>query len=292
MNGYRFSVRALTALVLAGMLSACERASPPAGEPAHAVAAGAQPTAVRTPQAAARPPLLEQELAYGEAKSRNLVGFLAMPADAAEPLPALIVIHEWWGLNDEIKTLTRRLAAEGYVALAVDLYGGATATTPAQAEKLMTGVFADPDAARGNLRQAYEYLEKYAFAPRIGAVGWSFGGGWSLEAAVQLPDQLDAMVSYYGPIESDAAKLRSVNVPMLGLYGALDESIPARDIIAYRALLANQLHKNAKIVIYPNAKHAFASAGGGDYNADAAAQAWTETLAFLSDNLRLKVAQP
>jgi carboxymethylenebutenolidase len=290
MNRGRFSVFALAAIVLAGMLSACERASPPV--PAPATAAAVQPRTAPTPEAPVRPALLEQELAYGEAKSRNLVGFLAMPADAAEPLPALIVIHEWWGLNDEIKTLTRRLAAEGYVALAVDLYGGATATTPAQAEKLMTEVFADPDAARGNLRQAFQYLEKYAFAPRIGAIGWSFGGGWSLEAAAMLPDQLDATVSYYGPIESNADKLRSLKTPMLGLYGALDESIPARDIIAYRALLTNELHKNAKVVIYPNAKHAFASAGGGDYNAEAAARAWTETLAFLNDNLKLKAAQP
>ena len=107
-----------------------------------------------------------------------------------------------------------------------------------------------------------------------------------------LPEQLDATVCYYGPIESNADKLRSLKTPMLGLYGALDESIPARDIIAYRALLTNELHKNAKVVIYPNAKHAFASAGGGDYNAEAAARAWTETLAFLNDNLKLKAAQP
>jgi carboxymethylenebutenolidase len=290
MNRGRSSVMALAAIVVAGALAACERSSPPA--PAPAVAAEQTRSAPTQREAPARAAVLEQQLAYGEAKSRNLVGFLAMPADAAEPLPALIVIHEWWGLNDEIKTLTRRLAAEGYVALAVDLYGGATATTPADAEKLMTGVFSDPEAARGNVRQAYEYLEKYAFAPRIGSIGWAFGGSWSLEAALLLPDRLDATVTYYGPLVTDAAKLRAIDVPILGLYGALDESIPARDVIAFRALLTNQLHKNAKILIYPNARHAFASVGGGDYNAEVAAQAWTETLAFLSQNLKLKAAQP
>lgn len=294
MNRSRSTVVVLAAIAVAFLaLAACERSSAP--PPAAAAAPSAPPAAGPAPARAAATPasvaLLEQDLAYGETKNRNLVGFLAMPADAAEPLPALIVIHEWWGLNDEIKTVTRRLASEGYVALAVDLFGGATAKTPAEAEKLMTGVFADPEAARANLRQAYDYLDKYAFAPRIGSIGWSFGGGWSLEAVLQLPDQLDAAVMYYGPLQTDVAKLQSIKVPILGLYGALDETIPESETLAFRALLTNQLHKNAKILIYPKAKHAFASAGA-DYNAEIAAQAWSETLAFLGQNLKLKPAQP
>ncbi len=92
--------------------------------------------------------MLEQELAYGEGARSNLVGYLAMPQDAAEPLPGIIVIHEWWGLNDNIKAMTRRLAGEGYVALAVDLYGGATAETPDAAQALMSALLDEPDAAR------------------------------------------------------------------------------------------------------------------------------------------------
>ncbi|HET8697923.1 MAG TPA: dienelactone hydrolase family protein [Gammaproteobacteria bacterium] len=277
--------------MIAGVGCSCQRSAPPAPAPAPAVAAAPAPAAAPTP-ANAKPskPLLEQDLAYGETKSRNLTGFLAMPADAAEPLPALIVIHDRWGLNDDVKTLTRRLASEGYIALAVDLYGGVTAATPAEAEKLMTDLYGDPESARSNLRQAYEYLEKYAFAPRIGSIGWSFGGGWSLEMAFLLPDQLDAMVSYYGPIVTDVAKLRPVAVPLLGLYGAADQTIRAQDVIAYRTLLTGQLQKNARVILYPNAKHAFASAGNPDYSAEASAQAWKETTAFLSENLKLKAA--
>ncbi len=100
-----------------------------------------------------------------------------MPRDAAEPLPGIIVIHEWWGLNDNIKAMTRRLAGEGYVVLAVDLYGGATAETPEAAQALMTALLAEPEAARRNLRQAYDYLEKYALAPRIASLGWCLGRG-------------------------------------------------------------------------------------------------------------------
>ncbi len=124
------------AALLAAACSDLAAGRPPASRPARRGRAAAAdrarpPTSLRR-RDAPKAPLLEQEVAYGEAQKRNLVGFLAMPRDAAEPLPGIIVIHEWWGLNDEIKAMTRRLAGEGYVALAVDLYGGATATTPGE----------------------------------------------------------------------------------------------------------------------------------------------------------------
>src|SRR6188508_1539073 len=169
--------------------------------------------------------LLEQTLAYGEAPRSNLVGYLAMPQDAAEPLPGIIVIHEWWGLNDDIKAVTRRLASEGYVALAVDLYGGKVAKTPEAANALMIDLYGDPDAVRRNVQQAYDYLEKYALAPRIGTIGWDLGGGWSLQTALQYPGALDAMVTYYGPILLDRDKLSPLNVPVLGFFGAQDDTI-------------------------------------------------------------------
>jgi carboxymethylenebutenolidase len=228
---------------------------------------------------------LEQELAYGEAQARNLVGFLAMPGDAIEPLPGIVVIHEWWGLNDNIKAMTRRLAGEGYIALAVDLYGGANAATPEQAQVLMAGLLADPDAARENLRQAYEYLEKYALAPRIGSIGWCLGGGWSLQTALLYPSDLDAMVMYYGQIVTDSNQLATLNVPLLGLFGALDESIPVRDVQNFRSTLTS-LGKNAEVLIFSGADHAFANPSGGNYNAVAATQAWDKTLEFLSVNLK------
>ena len=178
------------------LVAACSNSTPPPASAAPAAqpkaaeqaqdAKTASPAVVGAPKA----PLLEQEVAYGEAQKRNLVGFLAMPGDAAEPLPGIIVIHEWWGLNDNIKAMTRKLASEGYVALAVDLYGGAKADTPEKARPLMAAVVGDQDAARANLKQAYDYLDKYALAPKIGSVGWSLGGGWSLQTALMLPDHL------------------------------------------------------------------------------------------------------
>jgi len=270
---------------LCGCGSSEEPAAPVAAAPAppaehqHDVAA---PAVVATQEAQ----LLEQTLAYGEGTRSNLVGYLAMPQDAAEPLPGIIVIHEWWGLNDDIKAMTRRLAGEGYVALAVDLYGGKTAETPDAANALMNDLYGDPDAARRNLQQAYDYLEKYALAPRIATVGWDLGGGWSLQTALQYPGALDAMVMYYGPILVDRDKLAPLNVPVLGFFGALDGTIPVRDVQTFRANLM-ELGKNPEVLIVPRVGHAFASPSAPGYNEQAAEEAWTTMLAFLERNLKL-----
>ncbi len=294
MNG---KPRWLAALGLAVMIGACQQAETPA--PSTATESYVEATAaehehdapIATPIAETPPaaPVLEQELAYGEGRGSNLVGYLAMPGDAAEPLPGIILIHEWWGLNDNIKAMARRLAGEGYVALAVDLYGGVTADTPDQAQSLMTAVLEQPDAARANLRQAYEYLEKYALAPRIGSIGWCLGGAWSLETAVLYPESLDAMVMYYGQVIKAREQLATLNMPILGFFGSEDKSIPVRDVQEFRATLL-ELRKNADIRIVVGADHAFANPSGGSYDERAANEAWDETLAFFRRNLKLDVA--
>jgi carboxymethylenebutenolidase len=245
-------------------------------------------TPTPTPAATAEPrmPVLEQELAYGEGARSNLVGYLAMPQDAAEPLPGVIVIHEWWGLNDNIKAMTRRLAGEGYVALAVDLYGGATAETPEAAQALMAALLEEPEAARRNLGQAYDYLEKYALAPRVASIGWCLGGGWSLQTALLYPDTLDAMVMYYGQVLTDRERLATLSVPVLGFFGAEDESIPVAEVQQFRSTL-KELGKNAEVLIVPRVDHAFANPSGGNYDEQAANEAWDTTLKFLERHLKL-----
>lgn len=287
--------RALGLVLAAALVAACQPDEPSAPAPAGAAAAAVSATAAEhahdapdaTPAAQAPPavPVIEQELAYGEANARNLVGFLAMPSDATEPLPGLILIHEWWGLNDNIRAMTRRLAGEGYVALAVDLYGGRSASTPAEARALMTEVVAAPDEARTNLKQAYDYLAKYAFAPAVGSIGWCLGGGWSLQAALLLPQELDAMVMYYGQPVMDELQLAQLQMPLLGHFAAKDASIPVADVVAFRAAL-QRLGKQAQIIIYPNVDHAFANPSGGAYDAAAADEAWGRTVEFLARSLQ------
>lgn len=290
----RNALRAGAVLLASSALSGCGAPEEPPAPPADPVAATAaehvHDAPAPTPAALAEPAaaVLEQELAYGESAKNNLVGFLAMPEDAAEPLPGIIVIHEWWGLNDNIKAMTRRLAGEGYVALAVDLYGGVTAETPEAAQGLMSALVENPDAARNNLRQAYDYLEKYALAPRIASIGWCLGGGWSLQTALLYPDSLDAMVMYYGQIEKDRKRLATLEVPVLGFFGGEDASIPVRDVQEFRATLA-ELGKTAEVLIVPRVGHAFANPSGGNYNEQAANEAWAATLAFLERHLKLDV---
>ncbi len=263
--------------------------APPAEAIVAATAAEHQhdaPTATPAATAEPRVPVLEQELAYGEGARSNLVGYLAMPQDAAEPLPGVIVIHEWWGLTDNIKAMTRRLAGEGYVALAVDLYGGATAATPEAAQALMAALLEEPEAARRNLGQAYDYLEKYALAPRVASIGWCLGGGWSLQTALLYPNTLDAMVMYYGQVVNDRERLATLSVPVLGFFGAEDASIPVADVQAFRSTLS-ELGKNAEVLIVPRVDHAFANPSGGNYNEQAANEAWDTTLEFLERYLKL-----
>jgi carboxymethylenebutenolidase len=255
-------------------------AAPPAAERAHE----ASPPAPAA-EAATAVQLLEQQVAYGEGARSNLVGYLAMPQDAAEPLPGIIVIHEWWGLNDDIKAMTRRLATEGYVALAVDLYGGKTAATPDAAQGLVSDVYAAPDAARHNLQQAYDYLEKYAFAPRVATIGWDLGGDWSLQTALQYPGALDAAVMYYGQVISDRDRLSPLNTPVLGFFGADDKSIPVREVQEFRTKLL-ELGKKAEILIVPRVDHGFANPASATYNAQAANESWKSTLEFLEQQLK------
>jgi carboxymethylenebutenolidase len=225
------------------------------------------------------------EVQYATVDGRPVTGYLARPATADRPLPGLIVIHEWWGLNDNIRAMTRRLAGEGYAALAVDLYGGQAAADPDTAFKLMTAANERPAAAEDNLRQAYAYLAEQLRAPAVGSIGWCFGGGWSLSTALLLPDRLDAAVIYYGHLVTDPERLATLEMPILGLFGEQDQGIPLESVRAFEAALRG-LGKEAKIVVYPGADHAFANPSGRNYQPEAAEKAWLETVAFLEGALK------
>jgi carboxymethylenebutenolidase len=241
------------------------------------------------PAAAAAGPAADgvraQTLAYGRAGTRTLEGFVAWPDAAEEPRPAVILIHEWWGLNDNIREMARKFAAEGYVALAVDLYAGQSAGTPEQSRALMEQALADEHAIADNLRQAYAFATTSAQAPKVATVGWCFGGAMSLRAALLLSGQLDAAVIYYGMLVQDRERLAALDVPLLGLFAQLDTAIPPADVERFQQTL-RALGKEAEFRIYPGADHAFANPSGTRYDAGAAADAWKRTLAFLAKHLQ------
>jgi carboxymethylenebutenolidase len=221
---------------------------------------------------------------YGEVDGTPLYGYLARPAGATGALPGLIVIHEWWGLNDNIRKTAERLAGEGFVALAVDLYGGESAAVPKEAMRLMSALNQGPDRALDNLGQANRYLMEAQSAPRTGSIGWCLGGRWSLQTALLLPTELDAAVIYYGSLVTDEAQLATLEMPILGNFASDDPIIPVETVNAFTATLQS-LGKDVDVKIYPNTKHAFSNPSGLAYEPEAAQDAWNRSVGFLRTHL-------
>ena len=240
-----------------------------------------------TPVALAEPavPVVGKDVTYATIDGQPIVGYLAQPEDSVgESLPAIVAIHEWWGLNDNIKATTRRLAGEGYTVLALDLYGGEVAEEPAAAKELMRSVVDNPGPAQDNIVQAAQFLTNEYSAPAIGSIGWCFGGNWSLRTGLLLPD-LDAMAIYYGQLILDPEALDGLDMPVIGFFGEDDSSIPVEDVENFKEILTN-LGKPVDINLYPGVGHAFANPSGQNYNPEAAEDAWQKTTAFFAKYLQ------
>lgn len=225
-----------------------------------------------------------EEVVYHTAETQAEVkGYLAMP-EGDGPFPAIVMIHEWWGLNDQVRGMARDYAAQGYAVLAVDLYNGQSATTREEAGKLASSVRGLPEPALANLKDALAYLGRLETvdAERVASLGWCFGGGWSYEMAKNnLGTQ--ASVIYYGRFNpEDDLAIMSANIQ--GHFGADDKSIPVDDVKAFQAKLAT-LNGEHQVFIYENAGHAFANEDSDAYQAESATQAWERTLEFLETNL-------
>lgn len=227
--------------------------------------------------------VVTETVTYATVNGNEITGYVAKPAEADEDLPALLVMHEWWGLNDNIRMMTRRLAGEGYVALAVDLYNGKVAETPDSAGTYARSV--EPESAVDNLQQAYSYLADNYTPTSVGTIGWCFGGGWSLQASLAMPDNIDATVIYYGRLVTDAGELQKLNGPVLGIFGAEDEGIPPSAVNEFEAAL-NEAGIQNSMHIYEGANHAFANPSGTRYQKEAAEDAWQKTVAFLAEHLK------
>src|SRR5579863_1907195 len=211
-------------------------------------------------------------------------GILYTPAGKG-PFPAIIVIHEWWGLNDWVKDQASKLADQGYIALAVDLYRGKVATTPDMAHELMRGV--PEDRAKRDLHAAFELLQSQPNVnkDRIGAIGWCMGGGYALDAALQEP-ALAADVINYGHLATDPEALKKINAPILGLFGAQDKGITPEDVRKFGEALDKQ-GKKIDVKVYDDAGHAFENPNNKEgYRAADAADAWRRTIDFLAANLK------
>jgi carboxymethylenebutenolidase len=237
---------------------------------------GAAPTASpNLPEATGGLNVTSSMVAYYD----GVQGYLARPVGDGQ-YPGVIMIHEWWGLNDNIKAMADRLAAQGYIVLAVDLYNGNVATTPDEARSFM-GAFDQEEGIR-NMRAAAAYLRAQG-APKLASLGWCFGGGQSLQLA--LSEDLDATVIYYGQLVTDERRLAAIEQPVLGVFAGEDASIPVSSVQQFDAAL-DDLGVRNEIVVYPGVGHAFANPSGDSYAPREAQDAWEKTVTFLAQNLR------
>ncbi len=224
-----------------------------------------------------------KEVSY-QSGDETVKGILYTPGGSG-PFPGIVVIHEWWGLNDWVKEQASKLADQGYAALAVDLYRGKVADNPNTAHELMRGV--PEDRAARDLHAAVEFLKSQTNVKkdRIGSIGWCMGGGYSLNVALAEPT-LTAAVINYGHLATDPAALHKINAAILGNFGGQDQGIPPEDVKKFEEALKKD-GKSADIKIYPNAGHAFENPNNkGGYRADDAADAWQRTVKFLNETLK------
>jgi carboxymethylenebutenolidase len=212
-------------------------------------------------------------------------GYLALPESGSGP--GLVVIQEWWGLTEHIKDVTDRFAAEGFVALAPDLYGGPTTHDSAEAGQLMQDLPVTRAAA--DLAGAVDLLLSHdaVTSSTVGAVGFCMGGGFVLVLAAQQGDRIGAAVPFYGVGGYDQVDLSGITAPVLGHFGTEDGFAPPAQVDALEAELQAKAKGSVEIVRYPGAGHAFFNDEDhmGTYDADLAAQAWARTLEFLRTNV-------
>ncbi len=216
--------------------------------------------------------------------AEDLNGFLAKP-DSTDKHPGIVMIHEWWGLNDNIKNMARQMATDGYLILAVDLYNGEVATDPTIARELTSRVRNNPDIAIQNMKSAVSFLRNHESvnSDAIGSLGWCFGGGMSLQLA--LNEEMAATGVYYGSLVNDPTLMSVIEWPVLGIFGSEDMSIPIDQVKAFEAgLNANNVEN--EIYIYDGVGHAFANPSGQNYAPEQSKDAWKKTIEFFDKHLK------
>jgi carboxymethylenebutenolidase len=216
-------------------------------------------------------------------------GYLVYPLKGnISNMPGVIMVHEWWGMNDNIKNMANLLAKQGYVVLAADLFSGKVAVDANEAGKLVQSARSNQEETLANLKAAVKYVSSLPFVDksRIASLGWCFGGGQALQLALNSGDQpLAATILYYGtPLVTDKTNVSKVKWPVLGIFGDRDQAIPVDEVKKFEAALDENEITN-EIHIYPGVGHAFANPSGDNYAPEETKVAWQKTLAFLEKYL-------
>jgi carboxymethylenebutenolidase len=269
----------LAALVTVGACSSGD--APPPAPAADGKPDVSAPAAAPTDEATVDDrEIVAESLPYAEVRDALVYGYFAFPADMLDPLPAVVVVHDRWGLNDDIRQAADRLAASGYIVLAIDLFLGKTVDSPADARDLEIDVLENPRRVEDNISQAIEFVRVSSSPPGMAILGFGLGGGLALDTALDHPDALDAAVSFYGQLITDQDDLARLEVPFQGFFAPSDRAVPLTTVEDFQKT-ADALEKDVSIEILEDARHGFAAASSETYDAAVMDTAWGEMLAFL-----------
>lgn len=220
-----------------------------------------------------------ETITFKRPDQRDCAGYYVEPS-AGKHGPGIVVIQEWWGLNDQIKGAAKRLAEAGYRVLVPDLYRGKVTVEVAEAEHLMNALDFR-EAATQDIRGAVQYLK--ATSPKVGVMGFCMGGALTILAAVNVKEA-DAAVCYYGFPPAQAAEVRTIKIPLLGHFAEQDEFFPIAEIEGLESRLKEggvsyEFYRYA-------ARHAFANETRPNHDAQAEALALKRTLDFFAKHIR------
>lgn len=230
-----------------------------------------------------------------EVGGKSFTGVLSWKKNSKNTMPGVLIVHEWWGLNEYVRSRAKQLAEEGYIAFALDMYGNAEqAHNPKQAQKLMGNVHGDWDLAQKRFEKALELLKKnpQVKTAKIAAIGYCFGGGVVLEMAKRGVN-LQGVVSFHGILNTPTLpKKNKINTRVLVLNGASDTMVPSAEIQKFKKEM-DLAEVKYKFVNYPNAKHAFTNPQADKigkihnieiaYNREADLASWSEMKGFFDD---------
>ena len=215
--------------------------------------------------------------------------YVAWPV-GMDDAPAIIVVHEWWGLNGQIRSVAHRLAGEGFVAIVPDLYHGKVASTPERAHELSRAL--DQSRALADLRLAARWLrgQRRVQHDAVGVVGFCMGGSLSQQLAMDTT-RVSAAVMFYGAPVTDTTQLVRLRAPLQAHFGAADEGIAMTRVGQLKTAL-QRLGKQGEVYVYAGAGHAFMHDGRDSYHAEASRQAWARTIAFFHKHLGSGESRP
>jgi carboxymethylenebutenolidase len=221
---------------------------------------------------------------YEDSEGRQLLGYLAEP-EGPGPHPSILLIHEWWGLNEGITVLADALAEKGYVVFAADGYRGNLAASVPRA--LWLRLTTPTEQVEADIDSGLAYLRGLdnVDTERVASMGFCFGGGHSLQLGLRQSENLALTILYYGAVVTDPDLLRPLTdgQPVLGIFAEEDNTIFTEEILEFEAAL-NSLDIENEITIYPDVGHAFVTEENYDQPGPAG-DAWQQALAFLEENL-------